>query len=265
MSSQKSQLEGKVAIVTGAARGLGAEIARALSESGVSVMLTDVLEDEGAQTARNLGNACFYKHDVTNEAQWQAVVQQTVEAFGGLDIVVNNAGIESTSLFADCDLAEFKRIQSVNVDGSFLGIKWGIRAMRPGGIAGNGGAIINMSSVAGIVGVPGLGAYCTAKGGVRLMTKAAAIECARLGYGIRVNSIHPGIIKTKMGAAVVHGLVDIGLANDDDTAEALIGGLHPMGYGEPIDVANAVRYLVSSSAKWINGTELVLDGGLTAC
>ena len=127
-------------------------------------------------------------------------------------------------------------------------------------------AIISVGlAVAGLIGVPGLGAYCTAKGGVRLMTKAAAIECARLGYGIRVNSIHPAIIRTRMGDEVVQGLVDCGLAPDPETAEAAIASLHPMGYGQPRDVASAVHYLASPAARWINGAELVLDGGLTAC
>lgn len=265
MDRQKWDLDGKVAIVTGAARGLGAEIARALAQSGARVLLTDVLAEEGRTTAAGLDNAAFIAHDVRDEGQWQAVVAQAMAGFGGLDILVNNAGIERTALLADCDLGEFRRIQAVNVDGSFLGIKWAIRAMRPGGAAGRGGSIINLSSVAGLVGVPGLGAYCAAKGGVRLLTKAAAIECARLGYGIRVNSIHPAIVKTQMGSEVVKSYVDIGFAPDEAGAEALMAGLHPMGYGQPLDVAHAACYLASPAARWINGAELVLDGGLTAC
>lgn len=265
MSIRQSGLEGKVALVTGAARGLGAAVAAALAASGVKVMLTDVLVQEGEATAARLPGCAFQKHDVTSESDWQAVIEKTLTNFGGLDIIVNNAGVESMSLFADCELSEFKRIQSVNVDGTFLCIKWGVRAMRPNGGAGKGGSIVNLSSVAGLVGVPGLGAYCTAKGGVRLMTKAAAIECARLGYGIRVNSIHPAIIKTQMGIDVVNSCVDIGLAADQQGAEAVMAGLHPMGYGEPSDVANAVCYLASSAAKWVTGAELALDGGLTAC
>lgn len=265
MSIRQSGLEGKVALVTGAARGLGAAVAAALVASGVRVMLTDVLVQEGEATAARLPGCAFQKHDVTSESDWQAVIEKTLANLGGLDIIVNNAGVESMSLFADCELSEFKRIQSVNVDGTFLGIKWGIRAMRPNGGAGKGGSIVNLSSVAGLVGVPGLGAYCTAKGGVRLMSKAAAIECARLGYGIRVNSIHPAIIKTQMGIDVVNSCVDIGMAENQQGAEAVMAGLHPMGYGEPSDVANAVCYLASSAAKWVTGAELVLDGGLTAC
>lgn len=265
MNNCQSGLEGKVAIVTGAAQGLGAAIAAALSVYGVRVMLTDILDKEGLETATGLKNCAFLKHDVISESDWQAVVEKTVETFGGLDIIVNNAGVESASLFADCELAEFKRIQSVNVDGTFLGIKWGIRAMRPGGGAGKGGSIVNLSSVAGLVGVPGLGAYCAAKGGVRLLSKAAAIECARLGYGIRVNSIHPAIIKTKMGLDVIQSFVDIGLAENEEAVEAAMANLHPMGYGDTSDVANAVCYLASSAAKWVTGAELAVDGGLTAC
>lgn len=263
--TDKYCLAGKVALVTGGAKGLGATIAQAISSCGANVMLTDVLVEEGQETASRISNCSFMRHDVTNEADWQAVVEKTVAQYGAIDILINNAGIESTFLFETMSFDEFKRIQSVNVDGTFLGIKWAIRAMKPGGISGRGGSIINLSSVAGLVGVPGLGAYCTAKGGVRLMSKAAAIECARLGYGIRVNSIHPAIIKTDMGSAVVRSLVDIGFAKDQIEAEVLMQGMHPMGYGEPIDVANAACFLASGSSKWMNGAELVVDGGLTAC
>ena len=265
MTNCQLGLGGKVAIVTGAARGLGAAVAAALSAAGVRVVLTDILEKEGLETAAGIPDSAFLKHDVSKESDWKSVVDKTIASFGGLDIIVNNAGVESASLFADCDLDEFKRIQSINVDGTFLGIKWGIRAMRPGGGAGHGGSIVNLSSVAGLVGVPGLGAYCAAKGGVRLMSKAAAIECARLGYGIRVNSLHPAIIKTRMGMDVIKSFVDIGLAENEQAAEAVMASLHPMGYGEPSDVANAVCYLASSAAKWVTGAELVIDGGLTAC
>ncbi|WP_235943615.1 SDR family oxidoreductase [Zoogloea dura] len=265
LNAMTEDLAGQVALVTGAARGLGLEVAGALAAAGVRVMLTDVLSEAGQAAAGGIPGARFIAHDVTVEDDWIRAVDATMQHFGRLDIVVNNAGVESARLFADCSLEEFRRIQAVNVDGSFLGIKWGIRAMRPGGCAGRGGAIINLSSVAGLIGVPGLGAYCTAKGGVRLMTKAAAIECARLGYGIRVNSIHPAIIRTRMGDEVVQGLVDCGLAPDPATAEAAMAGLHPMGYGQPQDVASAVYYLASPAARWINGAELVLDGGLTAC
>jgi len=260
---ESNALEGKVALVTGAARGLGAAIARSLVAAGAQVVVTDVDEVAGRAVAAPL-DGLFVRHDVTNEADWAAAVAHTLEAFGGLDVVVNNAGIETAALMVDCELDDFRRVLSVNADGCFLGTKWAMRTMRPGGAAGRGGAVINLSSVAGLVGVVGLGAYCAAKGAVRLLTKSAAIESARLGYGVRVNSLHPAIIKTDMGVAVVNSLVGLGLAADADAAEALMQQMHPMGYGRPQDVAEAVRYLAAGSGRWVNGAELVLDGGLTA-
>jgi len=265
---QQFRLDGRVALVTGAARGLGAEVAEALASVGAKVMLTDVLVAEGEATAARLsvagGTVAFLRHDVTQEADWIAAVQATVERFGGLDVVVNNAGIETAAFFADCELTEFRRTMAINVDGVFLGIKHAIRAMRPGGGAGRGGSIINLSSVAGLVGMPTLGAYCASKGAVRIMTKAAAVECARLEYGIRVNSIHPGVVKTEMGSNVVRNFARLGFAPDEAAADALIASLHPLGYGQPVDIANAVIYLAGDASRWTTGAEIVVDGGATA-
>lgn len=256
-------LEGRVALVTGAARGLGAAVAQGLVASGARVVLTDIDEARGRATAAAL-DAAFMSHDVTREEDWAAVVDHTVAAHGGLDVVVNNAGIETAALMVDCQLADFRRVMSVNVDGCFLGTKWAMRTMRPNGASGKGGVVINLSSVAGLVGVVGLGAYCSAKGAVRLLTKSAALESARLGYGVRVNSIHPGVIKTDMGTAVVKSMVTLGLAVDEDAAELAMQQMHPLGYGRVDDVVEAVRYLAADGGRWINGAELVLDGGLSA-
>lgn len=261
---QRFGLDGKVALVTGAARGLGAETARALAQAGARVVISDIADAQGATVAAGIEGCVYHHHDVTCEADWQRVVAAVVAEFGGLDLLVNNAGVESTALFADCGLDEFKRVMSINVDGTFLGIKWAIRAMRPGGSAGRGGCIVNLSSVAGLVGVPGLGAYCSAKGAVRLMSKAAALECARLGYGIRVNSVHPGLVDSEMGSELIRGMAALGLAPDEAAARALFGALHPLGLGVPADVVGAVCYLASDAARWITGSELVLDGGLSA-
>ncbi|MDH0893246.1 MULTISPECIES: glucose 1-dehydrogenase [unclassified Pseudomonas] len=267
---EQMRLDGKVALVSGAARGLGAEIAEALLQAGASVMLSDVLVELGEQTASRLaaahgGRAAFLRHDVTREADWIAAVDGTVDRFGGLDILVNNAGIETAALLAECELEDFQRTMAINVDGVFLGIKHALRAMRPGGASGRGGSIVNLSSVAGLVGTPGLGAYCASKGAVRLLTKAAAIEAARLSYGVRINSLHPAIIKTDMGINVVSNMVRVGLAPDAASADAFVESLHPLGYGLPRDVAAAVLYLASPAADWMTGAELVLDGGATAC
>lgn len=263
------RLDGKVALVTGAARGLGAEMAEALLQVGASVMITDVLEEAGERTCASLagrhgGRVAFLRHDVTQEADWETAIAATLQRFGGLHVLVNNAGIETAAFLADCELAEFRRTLAVNVDGTFLGIKHGIRAMRPGGACGAGGSIVNLSSVAGLVGQPTLGAYGASKGAVRLLTKAAAIECARLGFGIRVNSIHPSIVKTEMGVNVVRNFAKFGLVPDEASADALLESLHPLGYGKPSDVASAVVFLAGDGARWITGTELVTDGGASA-
>ncbi len=261
---QRFGLDGKVALVTGAAQGLGAATARALAQAGARVVLTDIAEEEGAATAASIKGSLFLHHDVTRERDWQRVLAAAIDHFGRLDIVVNNAGIESAALLADCELEDFKRVMAVNVDGTFLGLKWAIRAMRPGGQAGKGGSIINLSSVAGLVGVVGLSAYCSAKGAVRMMSKSAALECAGLGYGVRVNSIHPGLVESKMGSQLIREVAAMGLAGDEAGADALLAAMHPLGYGLPDDVSSAVCYLASDAARWITGSELVLDGGLTA-
>lgn len=256
------RLDGKVALVTGGARGIGAAIARAMAGAGAAVLLTDILEADGQATVESIradgGQAAFMTHDVTDEAQWEAAVAEALAQFGGLQVLVNNAGIETAALITDCELADFKRTMDVNVNGVFLGHKHAIRVMQPGS------SIVNLSSVAGMIGTTAHIAYHTSKGAVRLMTKAAAIECAQLGKGIRVNSLHPAIVDTAMGTGFIRDFVELGLAPDYAAAEGAIKALHPMGFGEPPDVANAAVFLASDAAKWITGAELAVDGGLTA-
>jgi len=267
--SKTTRLDGRVALITGGARGIGAEIAATLLQSGAKVMISDILDEAGNRTQGTLaqlhaGMVEFLRHDVAVESEWEAAIAATIARFGGLDILVNNAGIETSAFFDDCELADFRRVMAVNVDGVFLGIKHGIRAMRPGGPAGKGGTIVNLSSVAGIIGLPSLGAYCASKGAVRLMTKAAGVECGRLGYGIRVNSIHPAIVKTEMGINVVRNFARLGLAPDEATADAYVKSLHPLGYGQPADIASAALFLASDASSWMTGAELVVDGGASA-
>eukprot|EP01030_Chromulinospumella_sphaerica_P010165 gene10165-9973_t len=169
------------------------------------------------------------------------------------------------ALFTEASVEDFRLMHEINVTGVFLGIKHAARVMRPGAAAGKGGSIINLSSVAGLVGMPALGGYCSSKGAVRLMSKAAAVEFARLGYGVRVNSIHPAIIKTDMGVNVVRGFVAIGLAPDEASADAYAESLHPLGYGQPQDVSSAVLFLASEASRWSTGSEIVIDGGACAC
>lgn len=261
--SQLFRLDGKAALVTGGARGIGAAVAEALAQSGAAVLVSDILEGPGRETVARIrkagGKAEFQLHDVTDEAQWAAAVAAATRQLGGLDILVNNAGIETAALLTQCTVEDFRRLMDVNVTGVFLGLKHAVAVM------GRGASIINLSSVAGLVGTTGHIAYHASKGAVRLMTKAAAIECAQLGTGIRVNSVHPAIVQTDMGTHFIQHFVDLKLAPDYATAETAFKAAHPLGrFGEPADVASAVIYLASDAASWVTGTELVLDGGYTA-
>ena len=271
-SSNSFRLDGKTALVSGAARGIGAAVAEALCGIGANVMITDILDDVGkatvarinANSGSGVGRANYFNHNVTNEAQWIAAIEATEKVFGGLDVLVNNAGIETGALLSQCTLEDFSNVMNVNVNGVFLGLKHAVRAMSPGGTSGRGGSIINLSSVAGLIGTTGHIAYHASKGAVRLMSKAAAVECAQLGTGIRVNSIHPAIVVTDMGDNFIHHIVQMQLAPDFETAKAAFIAAHPLGFGQPSDVADAVIYLATPASKWVTGTELVVDGGYTA-
>jgi NAD(P)-dependent dehydrogenase (short-subunit alcohol dehydrogenase family) len=260
-------LSGKVALVTGAARGIGAATAALLAQAGASVVLGDVLTGALEQTANEIaergGKAKALVHDVTSEAAWEAVIAAAVEEFGGLDILVNNAGIEETVFLADIDAGAMRRLLDVNVGGVLFGHKYAIRAMRPGGSAGKGGSIINLSSVAGLIGHAGLSVYSASKGAVRIISKSAAVECGRLGYGIRVNSVHPGLVETAMAKKMLSDYVELGVFADEATAGGAFLAGHPIGrIGQPGDVASAILFLASDLASFVTGHELVVDGGL---
>ncbi len=268
-ASIKVSLAGKAALITGSARGLGAEIAATLASAGASVMIADILEEQGAQTADAIraqgGQAAFVRQDVTCESDWEAAVAATIQTFGGFDILVNNAGIEICGLIEDTAVRDLQRILDINVTGVFLGLRSAAKAMKPGGTAGRGGCVINLSSVAGLRGYSGLSAYCGSKGAVKLLTKAAAVEFGHLGYGIRVNSIHPGLIPTDMGTAVLKGFVAAGLGKDEATVQQAFERGTPLGMkGVPADIAKAALFLASDQSPWVTGTELVVDGGSTA-
>lgn len=264
-----ADLSGKTALVTGAATGIGAACARELSRAGATVMLTDINVAGCEQLANTLnaggGRAFSGAQDVTVEETWPQTIEDTVQRCGGLDILVNNAGMYTGGKLVDNTLAAVRRVHQVNVESVFLGMKYAAQAMQPGGTAGNGGSIINMSSVAGLIGVPGHTAYGSTKGAVRLYTKHAAVEFARLGYGIRVNSIHPGLIDTDMGRLVFKDFVEIGLAPDLDAAEAAILQMIPLAtLGAVEDIARMTRFLASSESSYCTGAEFVVDGGMTA-
>jgi NAD(P)-dependent dehydrogenase (short-subunit alcohol dehydrogenase family) len=255
-------LEGRVALVTGGARGIGLATARALAAAGAKVVVSDVADGAGA--AAEIGGA-YVKHDVTSEQDWIAAAAFAKKTYGGLDILVNNAGVFWQKPIMGTSLEDFRRMQQVNVEGVFLGLKHAIPAIAERGAKWEGGgSIINLSSIAGLVGAPLTLAYNASKGAVRLMTKAAALECAEAGMKIRVNSVHPGIIDTPMMAKAAS---DIG-ARTGEAADATLSRLatrHPMGrLGRDVDIANAVKFLASDAAGFMTGSELVVDGGMTA-
>jgi len=260
-------LAGKVAYISGAAGGIGAAIAEVFAENDASVVIGDVLKEQGEATAAKIrergGRAKFVSHDVADESQWEAVIKQTIEEFGGLDILVNNAGIEQRCLLTDVEQADIEKLLAVNVSGPIFGHKHAIRAMRPGGAAGKGGSIVNLSSVAGLIASPQMSVYSATKGAVRLLTKSAAVECGGLGYGIRVNSIHPGVVASDMGNRVVERLVQDGIFPDLEAAKQVFTS-NPLGQtGMPVDIGNAALFLASDLSSWVTGTEIVVDGGLS--
>jgi NAD(P)-dependent dehydrogenase (short-subunit alcohol dehydrogenase family) len=252
-----ARLTGKVALVTGAASGIGAAAARRLARDGAAVLLTDrdlAGEAVAARITADGGQAAFCHHDVTSAADWEAAVAQAVGSFGRLDILVNNAGIAGgRHELLSHDLDAWRQILAVNLDGVFLGL----RHAGPQMAAGGGGSVINISSILGKVGMGGAAAYCASKGGVTLLTKAAALEWAPLG--IRVNSLHPGFIDTP--------LVSNALAERDDGNETRVAlmAAHPLGrFGLPQEIGDAIAFLARDDASFITGAELVVDGGYTA-
>ena len=261
-------LNGKVAAVTGAASGIGAEVARTLARAGAQVVLGDVQVERGEQVAQQIvsegGQAKFVAHDTSDEAQWVRFIDAALDGFGGLDILVNNAGIEQTCFLEDIELADVQALLAVNVVGVLIGHKYAARTMKPKGRGGKGGSIINLSSVAGLIGTPGLGVYSASKVAVRLLTKAAAVEFGRLGYGIRVNSVHPGYVQTDMGEKLLNDFVSLGMFSDRNDAYTQMKAAHPLGItGEPRDIANIVLFLASDLSRWISGAEFVADGAMT--
>ncbi|HLK99912.1 MAG TPA: glucose 1-dehydrogenase [Myxococcaceae bacterium] len=250
-------MQGKVVLVTGAASGLGAASARMLVREGARVALTDINDEAGQELAKELGMAARYWHlDVTNEDEWASVVDSVMVTFERLDGVVNNAGIGIAKDVESISLKEWRLVNAVNLDGVFLGCKHGIRAMRQ---CGAKGSIVNMSSVAGLVGAAALPAYCASKGGVRLLTKSVALHCAKQGYGIRCNSVHPVFIDTPMVDSLAKLTGDAAAGKERMAKGIPIGRL-----GEPDEIAYAVVYLVSDESRLMTGSEFVLDGGTTA-
>ena len=257
------QLAGRRVLITGGARGLGAGMATAMAAAGASVMLADVLKDVGEQTAAEIPGARFVELDVTDDAQWEAAVAHTVTALGGLDVVVNNAGIEITSLLVDTEPDDVRRMLEINVLGTMLGLKHAFRAMRPGGAAGHGGSVINISSVAATIAFPAIAGYSATKSGVDRLTRVAAMESGKLGYGVRVNCLYPGLVPTDMGVKLAVETSALGLFESPDAAVGAVVELTPSGrLAEVSDIADAAVFLASDASRFVNGVGLPVDGGM---
>ena len=270
------RLKGKVALVTGAASGIGRASAIALAREGAAVVLTDIdtagCEAATAEIEATGGAALWLHQDVTDEVRWGEVVAAARAAFGTLTTTVNNAAMGGSALLADMSLDQWRAMLRVNLESVFLGVRASIRAMRETG----GGSIINISSIAGLQASPRMSHYSAAKGGVRLFTKSAAIECASLGYNIRVNSVHPGVIDTaiwrnpEMVESYRAMMPRRPIVTDDEAGAridpaALAALVTPdQRLGQPRDIAEGVVFLASDESRYMNGAELVIDGGATA-
>lgn len=259
------QVEGKVALVTGGASGIGAECARTLAREGAKVVVTDIDEREGDGVVRAVaaagGSALYLRQDVTSEERWIEVVAEVEKRYGGLDILVSNAGIGiNVASILDMRLSDWRRQMAINLDGVFLFVKHCIPAMRR---AQRGGSIIMMSSVADLRGSATLAGYCATKGGVRLFAKSIAMECAAANDGIRVNSVHPGIIDTPIWSKITREAT--GMGHNAPMHADQLGKDVPIGFaGSPADIANGVLFLASDASRYMTGSELVIDGGMTS-
>jgi 3(or 17)beta-hydroxysteroid dehydrogenase len=255
-TSGAARLAGKVALVTGAASGLGRAVAERFVACGAAVVIADIDEPGGRAAQQALGaNARFQRLDVTREDDWRATFEAAHAALGRLDILVNNAGVATVGDVERTSLEEWRFVHAVNLDGTFLGCKHGIPRLRASG----GGSIINMSSIAGIVGVHNLAAYCSSKGAVRLLTKSVALRCARRQDNIRCNSIHPVYADTPMVERMMAG------APDPAATRAALTGMIPLGrLAAPEEIADIALFLASDESRFVTGAEFVIDGGLTA-
>jgi NAD(P)-dependent dehydrogenase (short-subunit alcohol dehydrogenase family) len=259
-----TDLSGRRALVTGGAQGLGEGMAAALAAAGARVVVADIQDELAAKVAESMGEGHgSVRLDVTDEASWEAAVANAVEQLGGLDIVVNNAGVEITSLVVDLDPADVIKMLNINLLGTALGTKHAFRTMRPGGSSGGGGVVINIASVSAAIAFPAISIYAATKSGVDRFTRVAAMESGKLGYGVRVNSVFPGLVPTAMGAGLASDVAEIGLFGSPDEAVAAVIDQTPSGrLGTVEDMADAVVFLASDQAKFINGVGLQVDGGM---
>ena len=269
-----NRLDGKVALISGAARGIGAATAARMCEAGAKVVIGDVLEETARESVRAInenaggsdGACSFVALDVTNPESWKAAIATTVQRHGELSVLVNNAGLFVGRDIENSSLEDWKRLCDVNLTGVYLGTKLALDALRSAAQGKpEGSVIVNLASVAGLVGSQLDPLYSMTKGGVTLFTKSAALEFARKGYRIRVNSVHPGVIDTDMGAQTFAARANMGGSNDVQGARAAATSMHPLGrLGRADDIAKGIVFLASDDSGFMTGAGLVLDGGLTA-
>lgn len=256
------RLDGKVALITGSACGIGKAHAELFAKEGAAVVITTSKKiDQGVALAQQIreagGQAVFMKLDVRQPLEWQHVIEQTIERYGHLDVLVNNAGISLAKDIESTSLDEWHEVNDVNATGIFLGMKYAIGAMKQ---SGQLCSIINISSIDALIGEALLPAYCASKGSITALTKSVALSCAEAGYKIRVNSVHPGYIRTELAEKEA---ADSGLTIEEYLEK--VGAMHPIGHiGESIDVAYMSLYLASDESKWVTGAEFTVDGGYTA-
>ena len=256
-----NRLDGKVAFLSGAARGIGGATAKLMASVGAKVAIGDVLDERGRQTAKEIGDSAIYVHlDVTSEASWAAAMDATVEKFGKIDVLVNNAGIFNGKGVEEASLDDWHKLVAVNLTGVVLGTRAALPHLKK-----TKGNIVNLASIAGLVGSQLDPLYSLTKGGVTLFTKSTALEFGRKGYGIRVNSIHPGLIETDMGEKTFVMRAQQQGTNDTEKARQATLGLHPIGrLGVADDIAKGIVFLASDDASFMTGAGLVVDGGWTA-
>ena len=255
------RLEDKVAIITGASRGIGKAVAKLFAREGAKVVVAGMDEKAGEKVIAEINSkgceSIFIKLDVSKEQDWKRVMNTTVERFGKLNILVNNAGVSLGKNIEETSIEEWGWVMDINSTGVFLGTKYGIETMKKNNEMCS---IINKSSIDAMIGEAGLCAYCASKGSVRSLTKSAALHCGEMKYKIRVNSVHPGYVRT---ALTEKEAKDSGLTNEQYFTK--VGKMHPIGHiGEPLDIAYLNLFLASDESKWVTGSEYVIDGGYTA-
>lgn len=250
------RLSGKVVLITGGASGIGFASAVRCAAQGATVFVADLDLARATTVSAEHDAIHALQLDVAEEASWERVIDAVLARFGKLDAIVNSAGIAPMGDIEHESLEQFRRVMAVNADGVFLGCRYGVRAMKD-----HGGSIVNLSSVSGMVGGHNLASYNASKGAVRLLTKSVALYCARKKYGIRCNSVHPTFVNTPMFQALLEGRPE----HDRERLEMALLAQVPLGrFAEPEEIADLIVYLVSDESRFVTGSELVIDGGLTA-